>query len=88
MKLGEEFKVGEIVKFKQDYLRVVINSMCEECYFYGNVCTCPKLVLCTNVMRSDKKDIIFEKISEIERMILKLGEKDGIKEIKDIKQTS
>lgn len=88
MEFNEEFKVGEIVKFKKDYLRVITNPMCEECYFYGNVCNCPKLVLCTDVMRSDKKDIIFEKLSEIEVMILKLGEKDGIKEIKDIKQTS
>lgn len=75
MKFNKEFKVGEIVKFKQDYLRVVTSTMCEECYFYDNVCTCPKLILCTRVTRSDKKDIIFEEISKIEALILQ-GDND------------
>ena len=77
-----ELKIGEIIKFKENYLIVRESYNCKNCFFYnGGICNPPIYFICDGEYRKDAKDITIEKISEIELLILKKNF-NKIKEIK------
>ena len=77
-----ELKIGEIIKFKENYLIVRESYDCKNCFFYSEgICNPPIYFNCDGKYRRDAKDIIIEKISEIELLILKKNF-NKIKEIK------
>ncbi len=85
----EEYKVGEVFKYKDYYLRVEEERTfsCKECFFHfdnypyikikENTCcrTMNHSLLCTKINRADKTNIIFKKLSDIEHLILKGSDK-------------
>lgn len=77
-----ELKIGEIIKFEENYLIVRESYNCKNCFFYSEgICNPPIYFNCDGKYRRDAKDIIIEKISEIELLILKKNF-NKIKEIK------
>lgn len=77
-----ELKIGEIIKFKENYLIVRESYNCKNCFFHnGGICNPPIYFICVGEYRKDKKDITIEEISEIELLILKKNF-NKIKEIK------
>lgn len=58
----KELKVGERVTIT---LEVVEENGCEGCFFYGKYrCLAPSKSKCSNVVRSDGKDIVFKEVKE------------------------
>ena len=56
LKVGERFSVT---------LEVVEQNGCEGCFFYGKYrCLAPSKSKCSNVVRSDGKDIVFKEVKE------------------------
>lgn len=77
-----ELKIGEIIKFEENYLIVRESYNCKNCFFYNRgICNPPIYFICDGEYRKDSKDITIEKISEIELLILK----KNFKKIKEIK---
>lgn len=58
----KELKVGERVTIT---LEVVEENGCEGCFFFGKYrCFAPLKSKCSNVVRSDGKDVIFKEVKE------------------------
>lgn len=58
----EELKVGQRVTIT---LEVVEENGCEGCFFFGKYrCFAPSKSKCSNVLRSDGKDIVFKEVKE------------------------
>lgn len=79
----KEYRIGNVFKYKNCYLRVEENESftCEKCFFYVKnyiyekltdcITCCKQLSLCSSFFRLDNKEIIYKRLSEIEELILK-----------------
>lgn len=83
--MRKEYKVGEVFKYKDYYLRVEQERTfsCKECFFHfdnypyekNKETNCCRMInnnlVCTRTNREDYTNVVFKKISEIECLILK-----------------
>lgn len=71
---SECLKNNEIIKFESHYLRIKEDTFCNNCFFKKNKnYDCYQMIYC---QRKDGSTILFEELTEIERLILLEGEKN------------
>ena len=63
-----ERKIGEIFIYKDKTYQVVKSNMCMDCAFKENECSIlrSRIGLCTTGTRSDKTDVVFKEIKDME----------------------
>ena len=63
-----ERKIGEIFTYKDKIYQVVKSNMCMDCAFKENECSIlrSRIGLCTTGARSDKTDVVFKEIKDME----------------------
>lgn len=72
----EDFKPGNIIKYKNVYLKIKTQESCDNCFFINEFgCNLPDENECF-YYGGGKIPIIFEEMSPIEAMVL-MEEKDG-----------
>lgn len=65
---SECLKNNEIIKFESHYLRIKEDTFCNNCFFKKNKnYDCYQMIYC---QRKDGSTILFEELTEIERLIL------------------
>ena len=75
-----ERKIGEIFTYNGKTYQVVKSDMCMDCAFRGNECSILKsrIGLCTTSTRSDKTDVVFKEINNMENNQLTIDIPEGM----------